>query len=242
MEEAMRRLLISVAAFALSIGALGQTAQAEEIKLVPSDPGLGLCEPFACATHIQQVFDASLFSSGMIIKMLTFFNLQPNSAEGFVEPAQYRFSLSTTARNSTSLSQDFASNLGNDTVQVLTWDVAGFTTDFESLQLSLSSPFLYNPALGNLLLDIQKDRTGNLGDGPIYADGSIEANGVAMISNYLGEGQNTIRAHTGLTTAFAGSLRPDGVSPVPEPSSMLLLATGVAGLVARARKHRRARH
>jgi hypothetical protein len=231
--------LLSIALAALWIAALGHTAQADEIKLVPPDPSLGLCEPFACATHVQQVFDAALFSSGITINMLTFFNLPPNASEGFVEPAQYRFSLSTTARSSTSLSRVFASNLGADAVQVLTWNVPGFTTGFQSLQLPLSSVFRYDPTLGNLLLDIQKDRTGNFGDGPIYADGSIQANGVAMLSNSLGEGQNTIREHTGLTTAFAGSLLSGDVSPVPEPSSMLLLASGAASLIARSSRARR---
>ncbi|HZT77355.1 MAG TPA: hypothetical protein VFA27_11900 [Vicinamibacterales bacterium] len=104
--------------FVVGMLCIGAAARADEIVLPsgPYDAGSG--EPFACASHIQQVFDASLFPGSMKIDALTFSNtLLADSV--YVEPAHYQFSLSTTPASSTSLSTNYSANLGADTQQVI---------------------------------------------------------------------------------------------------------------------------
>jgi hypothetical protein len=65
-----------------------ERATAQDAVLPRSDGQSGLCEPFACETRIQQVFDAALFTGPIRINALPLFNHVPHSAEGFVEPAR----------------------------------------------------------------------------------------------------------------------------------------------------------
>lgn len=207
-------------------------AHADEIVLPPDVGHAGSCEPFDCATHIQQVFDAALFGGSMRIDAITFSNT--HIADGrFVEPAQYRFSLSTTSMSSTSIGTNYAANIGADNRMVIDWTVSGFDTTFTHLTLPLASPFAFNPARGNLLLDITKDRTANFGDGPIYADANTAARGTEMVTDYLGGSNVTVRSHFGTSIGFVGHF-----SATPEPASLFLIGSGLAAVALRSRRRR----
>ncbi len=73
---------------------------------------------------------------------------------------------STTNRSATGLSTTFAENLGTNNTLVfsgpLTWTTAnlpglGNTRQFDYV-FPFTTPFLYDPAAGNLLLDIHSNR------------------------------------------------------------------------------------
>ena len=74
----------------------------DEIATPQPDPGVGVCAPFGCDVRIQQVFDNTNFPARMRIEGIDLFNNQPNSAEGFIEPAHYSVYLSTTQVSSAS--------------------------------------------------------------------------------------------------------------------------------------------
>jgi hypothetical protein len=180
-----------------------ERATAQDAVLPRSDGQSGLCEPFECETRIQQVFDAALFTGPIRIDALQLFNNVPHSAESFVEPARYRFRLSTTQVSSTTITTEFDANLGPDQRTVAVWTVSTFDIDFEtSMTIRLKRPFVYDPAAGNLLLEITKNQTAGYGDGPIYVDGHDNAPGVALVTATFG-----VEVGKGMTIGFLDFVR-----------------------------------
>jgi len=196
------RKIIGVAAFisTFAVAAGAQRPVPDEVILPQADGRSGLCEPFDCSTRIQQVFDASTFSSSIRIEELELFNNFRQSAEGFVEPAHYQFFLSTTEASSETVSTDMDVNVGANARLVAEFTVSDFSTFFTgALRIPLAAPFVYNRNAGNLLLEIRKDQTANFGDGTIYVDGNVQSPGVALVSNQFG-----IRPSSGMTVGFVG--------------------------------------
>jgi hypothetical protein len=109
-----------------------------------TDGRSGLCEPFECETRIQQMLDAALYAGPVRIDALQLFSNVPHSSEGFVEPACYRFRLSTTQVGSPAITTDFDANLGPDQRTVAGWTVSTFEMNFDtSIPIRLKSPFVY---------------------------------------------------------------------------------------------------
>ncbi len=113
----------------------------------------------------MQIYDASQFGALSGPSFLTQFAYRPDTIPGPSGPrtATLRIFASTTSRSTTGLSPTFADNVGVDKVLVfdgtLTWTTAnlpgpGNTRQFDVV-FPLTTPFLYDPAAGNLLLDIQ---------------------------------------------------------------------------------------
>jgi hypothetical protein len=116
----------------------------------------------------QQVFDASQFSrlnpGGGLINRIAFRGHGPGVAfTGTV--AQLQVNLSTTSKSPNGLSSTFADNIGADDRQVFSGPLStavtftGDATNFE-VTLNFTTPFFYDPAKGNLLLDIRNAQGG----------------------------------------------------------------------------------
>ena len=119
----------------------------------------------------MQIYDASQFGTLSGPSFLTQFAYRPDTIPGPSGPrtVTLRIFASTTSRSPTGLSPTFADNLGTNNVLVfdgmLTWTHAnlpgpGNTRQFDVV-FPLTTPFLYDPAAGNLLLDIQFSATGS---------------------------------------------------------------------------------
>ncbi len=119
----------------------------------------------------QALYEASLFPAHPIV--ITEFSFRPNIGDGEVGRAfsnqisALRISLSTSTKQADNLSSTFADNVGADATVVLDSPVvltSGFTgpadgpKDFDVV-IPFDQPFLYDPAGGNLLVDI-KDSSG----------------------------------------------------------------------------------
>lgn len=171
----------------------------------------------------QQVYASSRFSNAVFIDAIRFHNTRG----GDINPGSYTLRLSTTPRAVRGLSTALDSNLGGD-VQTF------FSGALSASSLRISGmPFLYDPAAGNLLLEVLvhsvsvREYTQTGLDGADFSSGTSAA--------YTVWGHN----HTypmGLVTTFE-TTPVDTVTP--EPVSMALLGTGLAGVAAVRRRRRR---
>jgi len=177
----------------------------------------GNCFPFggsyyANPTRYQQVYASSEFSGSIGIMAIQFFKYSGNN----LNSGTYVLSLSSTSKavNGLNLS-NFDDNLGPDnqlfTTQVLTGGLAPATLTFHG------NTFHYDPTMGNLLLDIQISGFVQSTSSSFFQARNGDAGGVFSRAHNFGTGFNNF----GLVTEFV---------PIPEPSTLLLLGSGLLGL------------
>ena len=115
--------------------------------------------------RFMQIHDTSQFGALAGPSLLTQFAWRPDQTLGQSGPKSVTLQIyaSTTSRSVAGLSTTFADNLGTNNTLVfdgtLTWTTAnlpgpGNTRQFD-IVFPLTTPFLYDPAAGNLLLDFQ---------------------------------------------------------------------------------------
>ena len=213
---------------ALFVG-FAATASAASILIGAPATG-GNCFPFDCVINgpgnrYQQVYAASDFSGPFTITGVTFFDsLNPGAT--FTD-ADYTVSLSTTTKAVNGLDLvNLNNNVGGDNTLLFSGHRSGATG--ASFTLSGGS-FLYNPASGNLLLDIQLSNIGARGQGFLDSRNG-DAGGLFSRAHNFDGGFNNL----GLVTQFEGA----SVSTVPEPATLTLLGTGVFALARRTRGRR----
>ncbi len=207
---------------------------------------------FINVARMQQVFNADQFGTGPITLSEVAFRANGESFGGifgfpgtaFTRTTQgFRLQLSTTSASADNLSSSFAANTGADVVDVIprsdvTYSSAalssnGSTKDFDVI-FTFTNSFLYDPSMGNLLLDFTSfggsNRSGTTLDG----------------QNVLGDGTSSLFRQNG--TDGTGSLSTfgyvaqfqttDAMNAVPEPGTwaMMLLGFGAIGFGMRRRK------
>ena len=179
----------------------------------------------------QQVYNSSLFSSlpagGVEITGMAFRVDEGGSSFSSTLP-DVQIDLSTTATSASTLSSTFASNVGaNDTVVVgagplaLSGTAGGAGTPpnpFDVI-INFSTPFIYNPSSGNLLLDVHNFG----GGGTTQFDATDAGVGLARaftepsgVSSPTADG---VIDSSGLITEFI-------YQPVPEPGTLALAGLG----------------
>jgi hypothetical protein len=225
----MRVHSASVATAVLLI-ALSSVGRAEDITVGVADNAD--CYPFMCndsgtgsglAIEYQQVYSSSAFSGPVLITSETFYDLyaQMFGGDELLLGGNYAFSLSTTSAAVNALSTDLADNLGADDTTVLTYAASPggetFGTDFT---FTNTTPFRYNPARGNLLLDITVEDQDNLVNalGNSFNDADDTGMKTSRAYEFTGDSTTAVADSTGLVTTFE-------TTPVPEPSSFVLAFT-----------------
>ncbi len=168
-------------------------------------------------TDYQEAYAGSDFSGPISITSLDFF-LAPG-VTGDLYSGTYTLSLSVISSNIGSLSSsDLAGNIGADNTVFETVTLSGSAPNMLTFT---GAPFLYNPALGNLLLDISV-AGGSDGKGVAFEDNEGVGTELARYSNFgAGNGEGM-----GLVTEFDFS-----PTAIPEPGMLSLLGCGLAAVV-----------
>jgi hypothetical protein len=195
----------------------------------PADAYTGNCFPFGCAYsgEYQQVYTHSLFSGPIKITGLEFFNTAYNSGATAMNSGTWDISLSTTSADWNTLSSTYASNIGTGNTLVFSGNLSQPWTFGDTLNIAFSSPFNYNPASGNLLMDVNVSGASAPG-GNLYFDtngynyGGFNGN-TSLGRVYYGSVNSGYGLVTGFTTATS-------TTATPEPASLLLFASGLATL------------
>lgn len=191
------------------------------------------------AQRYQQVYAASQFGGGGLITQVAFRPDGPLGHAFSVTIGSIQIDLSTTLAAPDGLSGTFASNVGLDDTMVFSGSLnlssaftgpSGGPKAFDII-VNLTTPFLYNPSLGNLLLDVR-----NLSGEPTGLAGEFDSQFTL--------GDPVSRTFGGIASTTASAADSEGLvtqfTIIPEPSTIGLLAIGLF-LVLLGVTHRRRR-
>ena len=188
----------------------------------------------------QQLYAASQFGGGGLITQIIF---RPDAFAGHAFTStlpDIQIDLAYSSAPDDGLSTTYANNItAGDTIVFARGPLtlssaftgpAGGPKDFDII-ITLTTPFFYNPALGNLLLDVR-----NFGGGITCSFDAVftPADGVSRVFSLTGVNATTGSTDTlGLVTGF---------NIVPEPGTAMLLAGGGTLLALFGGCRRRRRH
>jgi hypothetical protein len=179
------------------------------------------------------IHDASQFASLSGPSFLTQFAYRPDAILGQSGPRAWTLQIyaSTTSRSVSELSTTFAENIGTNntlvfsgTVNVATANLPGpGNTRLFDYVFPFTTPFLYDPAAGNLVLDLQ-----------------IESNGAALTFDTVSGDPAIGRVfYSGSSTGTAGTIRESHVTQlifVPEPTVGVSVLCGLSLLIAKRKR------
>jgi hypothetical protein len=177
--------------------------------------------PFAgyAGTEYQEAYASTDFSAPILITGIDFF--LGNSFVGTLDSGTYTLSFSIISAGIGSLSStNFSGNLGADNTVFDTVALSGSAPSV--LTFVGTTPFLYDPSQGNLLLNIAV-AGGTGGSEAAYQDGNGSGTEVARYQNFgLDDGVGY-----GLVTEFDSN---SSSAASPEPGTLPFLICGLAGL------------
>ena len=180
----------------------------------------------------QQVYRGSDFegSGGLQPLWITEIGFKANYS---VDLANIEIWFSTTTKGETDLSSVFAENLGTDRALAYGGPLHVVDNDFipYGFRIQLQTPFLYDPQMGNLLMDVKNYVTATFPQGPgvpLPMMESRDATGDGSASAFSWDVDSPtalVVYNQGLSTLFV-------VEAVPEPSAFVLLIGGLTVAVA----------
>jgi hypothetical protein len=175
---------------------------------------------------IQQVYDASEFGSAPTV--ITQIAFRP---DGFLGDAfspttlrDFYVKLSTTSKSVDGLSSSFLENPGPDETVVFSSDLTISSSNIGSppgfdILIDLAVPFMYDPNVGNLLLEMQNPSINNLTSTTGVDAVDTIGDSVSFIVGRVGGVTANFNFSLGMVTRF---------TTVPEPFSLVLFALGMS--------------
>ena len=224
------------------------SVEGNEANLLPFNIGADAQSVPSGTERYQQVYAAGQFFAlqpgGEFITQIAFRPDANFGASAFSSTLpRIRIDLSTTLAAPDGLSTVFASNVGGNNTVVfggLTGAPLALSSSFTGpaggpknfdIVINLTTAFFYNPAAGNLLLDVR-----NFGGGlTVYFDAAYTpGDAVSRVGTYnignVGSATADFLDTVGLVTRFTTS------APAPEPASAALLGLGSLLLTTRRRR------
>ena len=193
----------------------------------------GNCYPFGCndsglsvgqSIHFQQIYSSTAFSGPINIESLTFYS---SLLPGNILSGNYVFHLSTAAVSLFAMSTTLADNIGADNALFFSGSLGTGSLAFTVT----GTPFYYEPALGDLLLDIVVNDQDNVPNSGSNGYNDAVGSPVTVTQRGFAVGNSGGVVGTGaLVTGFNAA----PVS-VPVPGTLALIGLSLAVLV-RARK------
>ncbi|WP_234043116.1 PEP-CTERM sorting domain-containing protein [Luteolibacter yonseiensis] len=186
----------------------------------------------------QQVFGSGGFSSLTGPFLITEIAFRPSAAQAaFTSTATIQLSLSTTSKAPDGLSTTFAENVGEDPEVVFSGDLAISSAAAGppagpkafDIVITFQTPYLYDPAEGNLLIDFRTSATS--GENFFLDAQSTVGDQISRV--YSNQAPTAVNATTG--TAVTLALITRFTITVPEPSSAALIVLGGMTLLRRRR-------
>jgi hypothetical protein len=236
----MKTLLFTVAKVTLIVLGVVNAAQAETFtvpnNLSSIEGNINNASPFSGRGRNQQVYAASEFAFLSEAALITKISFRPDGNSPQLSFStrirDIQIALSTTNAAVDRLSPTFANNIGSDETIVYKGELllsSAFTsleggTKAFDISINLQKPFLYDPKLGNLLLDV-RNFSGPFGfripafDAHDEVGDSVSRQFTSDVNSP--EGINNFSNTYGLVTQFTTT---PISKPVPESSSILGLS------------------
>jgi hypothetical protein len=197
--------------------------------------GVGPGEVNAYFGTYQQIYAAAAFPGPMSISQIAFTTVTVGDWPLSLTSA-FSLSIGTTSASPSAPGFDYSANRRPDLVQVFSGSISIATTGRAAFDfiIPLTTPFQYDPSVGNLLLDvfIRGNSRGPVG----FAGGDTWMTG--RVYNFNGTGSPNAGPNRALLTRFSST----DLKPVPEPATFALLASGLAAIYARRRAAAALRH
>ena len=205
--------------------------------------------PFSVAETMryQQVYAASQFVSISGGEMITGIAFRPDAVYGYAFAhtiANIQIDLSTTTAGPGSLSLTFANNVGANDTTVFNGTLmlssaftgpAGGPKNFD-IVIPLTTPFYYNPAAGNMLMDIRNFSGGNSG-GNLIAQLDATSTDPTLVGRVWAFDASATSAPDSFDKDTMGLVTQFTATPVPEPTiggllclaALLVVRRGILG-------------
>ncbi len=196
----------------------------------------------------EQVFAASQFSSLSGPTLLT--GIDFRNGDFVNEPFSATISnivltLSTVSIAPDGLSSNFASNIGANNTSVFDGSLTLSSTDAAGpgntyafdIDIVFQTPFLYDPAAGNLLLYVNNISGASDDIGTDFFD-SVNATGDSVSRVFGSEGVSSATTGTVDSLGLIADFQTSSPTQVPEPVTVTIFGAGIAGVVALRRRRK----
>lgn len=187
--------------------------------------------PFSQSSQrYQQVYASTQFSSitsPMFIYAISF-RVSPTSGSSFSSTLpSMQINLSTTGLAPDALDSSFGSNVGGNDTQVFSGPLTLSSTNTGGpppsfdIVIPLQTPFIYDPAVGNLLMDVR-----NFGGGTTTFFDTVtdSVDSVSRVFTF----DTGVGSSTGITDSF-GLVTQFSFAAIPEPTTWALIGVCTAG-------------
>lgn len=218
---AIRRLSLVALVF---VGLVSSSLRSSAASIDVGSGGAADCT-FWCVDRYQQVYASSIFSGPESIDAVSFFAAPDNGGANWNGTSTWQMTLSTSMNPVGALDPVFGNNVGGDASVFDTRTFTGTQSVNDLITFDGAGTFFYDPGNGDLLIDIVRI------SGPAQGVGLDRGTDPTLMDRAYAF--NSTTTADGWNQGFGNRTR---FTVVPEPSSALLVALGLAGLGLRPRR------